>query len=222
MKLDKALEKAERYRDQLEACVNCGDSWQAISAATGLSTLTAQKYCALLGLHKEHAPTIGNREPDERANEMKAMRESGKSMAYIGEHFNISRERVRQIMLHTFPDFVVATSSSARRCETCGAVYHSKTLKKYCSTTCRRSALSATTFNRDMAVRVMQMRSQGMTWPEISNKLMPGMDPGTFRTRIQKDKSLLFSSAEQAHYFPKHGTPRYKPPGGSDVPELQG
>lgn len=221
MKLDKALEKAERYRDQLEACVNCGDSWQAISAATGLSTLTAQKYCALLGLHKDNT-TTGAKEPDERAHEMKAMRESGKSLSYIGEHFGVSRERVRQIMLHTFPEFLMATTSGAKECQNCGATFRSTTPRKYCSRACRLGAMSARLINRDMAVRIMNMRSQGMTWAEISNELMPGMKPESFRARLQKEKSILFSTAEQAHYFPKHGTPHYKPPGGPGMSDVQG
>ena len=68
-----------------------------------------------------------------RKEEMLAMRGEGKTLSEIGKHFNITRERARQI---------IGTGTQAtKRCEICGTTMKGFGNKKYCSTTCYNKAI---------------------------------------------------------------------------------
>lgn len=104
-----------------------------------------------------------------------ALRETGLTLEQIGEKYELTRERVRQILANAgrvdlcrieLSDPKVVAEIFTVRCACCGKKQevriHQRSLK-YCSNKCR--VLSTKAYKR--APKIMKLREKGMTWMQI-------------------------------------------------------
>ena len=180
-----------------------------IARAMGITATTARRYLTVIGLPTPTRRQDRTTPPDLRVDEMMELRRQGETLDAIGKRFDLTRERVRQILQREMPDFVFPRRpGKSHNCVHCGGSFHSgRASNKFCSQKCKGAA--QTIFNRDTALDVMRERREGRTWDEIAEALGNGCSTAMFRCRVQRYKSF-FSAAEQAEFFPPKGAELFK------------
>lgn len=168
--------------------------------ATGMSTNTLLKYIHKHGIksYRDKLPPpprfdgpvhIGsntNRTPATprlldpeiiaRRNEIVELRLQGKTLSEIGAIYNITRERVRQILMASGDPRVKSYRRPpiVRTCMGCGKEFRPKNRHvKYCSLPCfyNNRPKHLTNRQREILSHVMKRRPEGATWQQIASEL---------------------------------------------------
>jgi len=216
------LRNAKIFEAELRTLHSNNLTLYQIARALQLSPATVRRYMTHLGMASAKRRKERVNPPDLRVKEIIAMRKNGLTLDSIGGKFNITRERVRQILQRECPDFVFPVRVVRRhRCVHCeGEFTPSGPYVRFCSQKCSGAAKSSC-FNRDTALDVMRERDAGMTWAEISKVLGNGKSPAVFRAHLQRSKKF-FSAEEQAKYFPEKGEKQFKPDNDKELEEKDG
>ena len=91
-------------------------------------------------------PSQQKRPADDRDRELLAMTQTGNfTLKHLGEHFGITRERVRQLLKRLGEKTQYVRKPQPRQqktklCAMCGTAFPVKNKRKYCSTACRNAA----------------------------------------------------------------------------------
>lgn len=206
---------AKAVESELRALHSDNLTLYQIARALKLSPATVRRYMNHLKIGTCKRRKDRDSTPDHRVEEMVEMRKKGFTLDSIGAKFNLTRERVRQILQKECPDIILSRRAKTQGCAHCGLDYIAAgTGSRFCSHKCKGAA--KTMFNRDTALDVMRERDNGMTWGEIAEILGNGADHHVFRARIQRFKGF-FSASEQEKYFPKKGESLFKPANSSDL-----
>jgi hypothetical protein len=216
------IRNAKAFEKELRALNSNNLTIYQIARSLKITPATTKRYMNHLGIKLTKRRKDRDTKPDLRVDEMVAMRKKGFTLDSIGGKFNITRERVRQILQRECPDFVFPVRVVRRhRCVHCeGEFTPSGPYVRFCSQKCSGAAKSSC-FNRDTALDVMRERDAGMTWAEISKVLGNGKSPAVFRAHIQRSKKF-FSAEEQAKYFPKKDEKYFKPDNDKELGETKG
>ena len=200
--------RAEMFRQKIEEALGMGLDRLQASAHVGVSGQTLTRYAEVLGIRqwprkKRERP----QEMKERNAEIMRMRKEGATLEEIGAHFKITRERVRQLLMRHGGDEVPPARISyrtARLCNGCGMMFTPEhNHQTYCNRMCRSlSSMKEGVITRDKAIEIMRLRDLGFTWDDVSDRIVPGANRGSFRASLQRQIPILFSSDEQRHYFP--------------------
>jgi transcriptional regulator len=196
---------AFKYEHDLKRLLAEGLTREQIANSLGIATYCVSLYCDILGLER---PKRKKREyimaTHERVSEIVEMRKQGWTLDTIGGKYNVSRERVRQILAKHCPDVAIQNRQVVtRKCLICGAEFSGAT--KTCSHACGGISKRKDEFTRDVAIKIMGMRKRGMTWPEIAEAISPGCNGASWRTKLQRAKLIIFSTYEASDLFREWG-----------------
>jgi len=213
------LKNAQAVETELRALVLQELNLYQIARTLDISPATARRYMSHLKIKPFGKRKKRNNKPDHRIEEMVKMRKNGQTLDEIGTFFNITRERVRQILQKQCPDFVFPIRIvKSQTCNHCGVSYvPSGPGSQFCNQKCMGVARNLT-FNRDTAIKVMRQRDQGKKWSEVANELGQGASNVVFRARIQRYKHF-FSSTEQELYFPSKNEKQFKANSANELEE---
>jgi DNA-binding transcriptional MerR regulator len=218
MNPDIAKTRAEFYRPLIEAGLKDGLHANALRDYVGISRRVLIHYIKILGLPDPPRKKRVHTNP-ERARRILAMRQAGSTLEEIGSAFGITRERVRQLLLSEHPDITIQPRIRSQvACNHCDSLFSFAPGQHdaFCSVECRTAfRKSRRGWDRDRAEAILTMRNQGLAWSAIAAELTPGTGPAAFRAALQHQIPILFSSAEQQRYFPKHGAGRFRTPDGA-------
>lgn len=124
--------------------------------------------------------TFGGLNTRDRDAEIINLRRSGMTLTEIGAKYEITRERVRQIIVRLAPDLTDDVVRDARlgplpKCPECGKELRRGGRNKTCgSHECRSIRWSnLTPMQRERGERILTLRAFGMTWEEIANRVWP-------------------------------------------------
>lgn len=200
--------RAEVLKPHLARMVDRRYTIIEMASELGLGKQTVVRYLDLCGMWP--LPYKQQRKPNielvNRAAEMASMRKEGLTLAEIAGKFDVTRERVRQVLSRSFPDTVWPgiRVRNMRTCKCCGQEFcYTRTRDYYCSAVCRlsRPSKAENMWHRENAVAMMRMRDEGATWEQIAQEL--GFRNGhILRSGIRNKLTTLFSREEQAKYFP--------------------
>ena len=213
------LKNAQAVETELRALVLQELNLYQIARALDISPATARRYMSHLKIKPSEKRKKRDNRPDPRTNDMIEMRKSGQTLDQIGTTFNITRERVRQILQKKCPDFVFPVRVvKSQRCNHCEMEFTpTGPTAKFCGHKCAGAAKSSF-FNRDIALKVMRERDNGMKWFEIARLLGNGKSTSVFRSHLQRCKHF-FSIAEQEAYFPPKNEKQFKANNGNGLEE---
>jgi DNA-binding CsgD family transcriptional regulator len=209
------------HEDILRKGVEEGLVIEKIANNAGIGVASAVKYLKLLGIdykrERIRAKHNGVKTLSERDLVVMQMRKDGKTLQEIGDHFGCSRELIRQILSRKFPDVsVMSRKMNLHKCEVCGTDFSRSRSNQTncCSIRCKVAKRKESVWDRDMALRIMNMRAQGLGWEAVAKELRPQLSGASFRARLQREMMIIFSSAERAYYFPHFGKEHFRTPDG--------
>lgn len=163
-------------------------------------TGSVRRWAKVLGIR---IPRKRSKQPkNPKIEEFHKMRQSGCTLDQIGKAHGVTREYVRQALNRWYPDEVFPSFHRKKTaCKTCGAEFHSHSGKAYCSIRCRNLDKNINVMSRDLALVVMSLRDQGMTWEQVHGEIRMTPNSAAFRVWLQRHLHF-FSSAERQAYFP--------------------
>lgn len=216
------IRNAKAVEKELRALNSNNLTIYQIARALKITPATTKRYMNHLGIKLTKRRKERDTKPDLRVDEMVAMRKKGFTLDSIGGKFNITRERVRQILQRECPDFIFPVRVvKIQRCNHCEVEFTpTGPSPKFCSHKCAGSAKSSF-FNRDTALDIMRERDAGMTWAEITEVLGNGKSRNVFRAQVQRCKKF-FSTMEQLKYFPEKGENHFKTDNDKELGETKG
>lgn len=167
-------------RQELSAAAQECQSQTEIARRLGCSISTvryrARKLDIFLPIGKR-GPAGNGLEDKVRAEEIVAMRRLGLNYDLIGQHFRISRERVRQMLLVAAPELCgtcVALGLKARakghkkHCNNCRGPFWTKNRGgNFCSKKCSAAAKRNTKRHK----KAYELRISGLSWREVGERL---------------------------------------------------
>lgn len=215
------IRNAKTFEKELRALNSNNLTIYQIARALKITPATTKRYMNHLGIKPAKRRKDRDTKPDLRVDEMVAMRKKGFTLDSIGGKFNLTRERVRQILQRECPDFVFPVRVvKSQRCNHCEMEFTpTGPSPKFCSQKCKGSA--KTIFNRETALDIMHERDKGSTWNEVAKAIGNGSGHAVFRATIQRNKGF-FSIMEQLKYFPKKGEKYFKPDNDKELGETKG
>lgn len=145
---------------------------------------------------------------DKKVEEFYKMRRLGCTLEEIGKSHGVTREYVRQTLARWYPDDVFPSRTRKMTvCQTCGEQFHpNHHYTKFCSTSCKEISKSSAHMNRDLAVKIMELRDLHMTWDQVNAVVNIAKSGIRFRSWLQR-KMHFFSTAEQEKYFRTNNMP---------------
>jgi transcriptional regulator with XRE-family HTH domain len=129
----------------------------------------------------------------QRLDEIIDARKNGLNYAEIGKNMGLSRERIRQIVSSQAVEFMEIVKPVGPDLE--------KPSKRKNETKYK--------IDRDIAIKVMELRKQSMTWGQVAEKIFPGMSGVHLRTHLQRTKDIVFTKEELDEFFPKKRESKY-------------
>lgn len=216
MKSNIIKRRAEAFRPLIVEGLADGLHRELLAMHVGISSACLDKYIKLLQLPKPPRKCSDARDPG-RDQEILALRQQGLTLQEIGDVHGITRERARQVLSRHFPDVAIGSRLKATRiCSCCKKIFTpSRTAQYACSMACKKMSTLTKRWTRDFALRLMELRSLGWGWAAVSNELMPDLTTPAFRSALQLQIPILFSSEERARYFPANKEPRFRSDNGA-------
>lgn len=186
-------------------------TWEQISIRCGIATSTAKSYCKVLGINVSNLQAERVKlTKSKHADVIIRLRNEGKTLEEIGRVIGITKERVRQILARWSPNTIVKVRRAVTKtCPVCLNEFSGQ--GKTCSAKCGYIKKAKHSYTRDLAVQIMKLRENGLTWEQVSSQVAPGVHhPGWF-SGLHRVKAQIFSSEEIAIHFSKRGEPHARP-----------
>jgi DNA-binding CsgD family transcriptional regulator len=185
------IQNALKKRATFEILVAEGLTFAEIKTRCNINGHVLSRYLDVLGLKPS---TIKKVHKDPRNQEIVKAREEGLDYATIARMYSLTRERVRQIVAKEAPHLIHKRAKEAEFIDIEPKIRKQKRLP----------------VTREVAVEVMKLRKQSMTWDQVAAKLDPGSTGLIFRSKLQRFLPLIFTPEEKEEFFPRHGDPKYK------------
>lgn len=212
------MRNALKHEAQLISLAGQNLTREQIANTLGISPQAVSTYSNVLGISIQRKKK-DNPISQERLGRIIEARRNGDSLDEIGQRFGVSRERIRQILAKHFPDVTIqpriSTSYKPKKCQVCGVEFDGKSNAKTCSSKCGGLLRRGTFWCRNLAIEIMQLRDQGLTWDKVAEAVNPGCNRAAFRTSLQRQKEIIFSIYEKERYFKTYEVeeePKKEPP----------
>ena len=205
------INHALAHEKALKQAVSEKLTWEQISIRCGIAASTAKSYCKVLGIDASNLRSKRVKlTKSKHVDAIIRLRNEGKTLEEIGNIIGITRERVRQILARWSPDTIIKVRRAAiKTCPVCSSEFSGQ--GKTCSAKCGGIKRSKHSYTRDLAVQIMKLRENGLTWERVRSQVAPGAHHPSWFAGLHRAKAQVFSSEEIAIHFSKHGEPRARP-----------